>query len=135
MVVKGLVDDGLAFAKGGGKGRRRGAGGGEGAEKLVEAEEGHRSRGDKGRSASSSKSGPKSKGDKRSSPASSKKDKSGKRASSTSRAGGTAVADAAAPAPAAQAQEWRPTRSVLQQGARETGVKVGEHVPGQGLRR
>eukprot|EP01052_Picozoa_sp_SAG31_P019417 SAG31_NODE_1413_length_8459_cov_7.720215_9_plen_286_part_00 len=31
--------------------------------------------------------------------------------------------------------EWTPTRSVLQQGARETGVKVGAHVPGQGLLR
>jgi hypothetical protein len=37
--------------------------------------------------------------------------------------------------PAAEpAREWQPTRSVLQQGARETGVKVGAHVPGQGLR-
>jgi hypothetical protein len=31
-------------------------------------------------------------------------------------------------------REWQPTRSVLQQGARETGVKVGDHTPGQGLR-
>eukprot|EP01052_Picozoa_sp_SAG31_P000553 SAG31_NODE_16_length_36206_cov_27.355728_22_plen_237_part_00 len=31
------------------------------------------------------------------------------------------------------AAEWQPTRSLLQQGARETGVKVTDHVPGQGL--
>eukprot|EP01052_Picozoa_sp_SAG31_P010528 SAG31_NODE_579_length_13948_cov_5.599105_5_plen_325_part_00 len=32
-------------------------------------------------------------------------------------------------------REWQPTRSVLlSSGARETGVKVSEHVPGQGLR-
>eukprot|EP01052_Picozoa_sp_SAG31_P013264 SAG31_NODE_794_length_12043_cov_7.416192_8_plen_388_part_00 len=31
-------------------------------------------------------------------------------------------------------REWKPTRSVLQAGARETGVKVGSHTPGQGLR-
>ena len=37
----------------------------------------------------------------------------------------------AAITPAAE-REWKPTRSVLQQGARETGVKVGGHVPGQG---
>ena len=40
------------------------------------------------------------------------------------------------PPPAAVAAErsWQPTRSVLQQGARETGMKVGDHVPGQGLK-
>ena len=40
----------------------------------------------------------------------------------------------AAPVAATVEREWQPTRSVLQQGARETGVKVGDHQPGQGLR-
>ena len=40
----------------------------------------------------------------------------------------------AAPVAATVEREWQPTRSVLQQGARETGVKVGAHQPGQGLR-
>lgn len=36
-------------------------------------------------------------------------------------------------APAAST-EWKPARSMVQAGARETGVKVGAHQPGQGLR-
>ena len=47
---------------------------------------------------------------------------------------GTAAHDGAAPAPA-EVREWQPTRSqLLSSGARETGVKVGDHQPGQGLR-
>ena len=41
---------------------------------------------------------------------------------------------AAALVPEVEERVWQPTRSVLQQGARETGVKVGAHQPGQGLR-
>jgi hypothetical protein len=46
----------------------------------------------------------------------------------------TTPATATAAAEPLSAREWQPTRSaLLSSGARETGVKVGDHIPGQGL--
>ena len=48
--------------------------------------------------------------------------------------GAISTASASSGSPVTEPRDWQPTRSVLQQGARETGVKVGDHQPGQGLR-
>ena len=57
------------------------------------------------------------------------------RSSSSKDSGGGATPALEPASPPPDEREWQPTRSaLLSSGARETGVKVGTHVPGQGLR-
>ena len=62
------------------------------------------------------------------------KEKSGKERSAKARKEPVPPEPPPPPAAVAAERSWQPTRSVLQQGARETGMKVGDHVPGQGLK-
>ena len=98
--------------------------------------------GDAGRSSGGSKdshakekgSKPKSKAGKDGSPRNQSKKKDDRLAGSGVLLARESAAAVAGTAPAPETREWQPTRSVLQQGARETGVKGQTgHVPGQGL--
>eukprot|EP01052_Picozoa_sp_SAG31_P027348 SAG31_NODE_2553_length_5503_cov_24.613064_5_plen_237_part_00 len=118
---RSLVQDGIAFSRGGGMARARqsadpGLRNGVAASEPLVADEGGKKK-DRG----------KEKGG---------KDRKEKRGKDRKEKEGNGVAEAAPLAVEAQPaqREWQPTRSLLAQGARETGVKVGDHQPGQGLR-
>jgi hypothetical protein len=150
--VHGLVNDGLAVVVGGGRiggGGGRGGGIKVGQERLMDegrgvARESASSRQEeKSKNASGEKekksASPKEKSAKAHKKGSSSSGGSGSKQDRRAKAekhGATTAAAASAPplaAPPEEPREWQPTRSILQQGARETGVKVGGHVPGQGL--
>ena len=131
--LRGMVNDGLQLVKGGRpqapSGYEHAAKGGAPKESTVRTAEASRKQG--------SRDGKRGDGEKRKS-ASPKKSRSSSKSKhgsgGASGEAGQALAPAApAVASAPEPRVWQPTRSVLQTGARETGVKVSDHQPGQGL--
>ena len=125
--LSGLVKDGIKFSQGGG-------GPGGRVHMRVDAEGGRQS----GRQSGREEGSPKGRSSASSEKAGKGKKEKAKKAKNEKSGGKSELKEPLSPAeppapPAAVERVWKPTRSALQQGARETGVKVGDHVPGQGL--
>eukprot|EP01051_Picozoa_sp_SAG22_P000413 SAG22_NODE_11_length_35583_cov_107.128790_13_plen_238_part_00 len=141
LELHGLVLDGvrLVAAGGGGGGQPRASHGGDETLLGRDSPSGstHSKKGKEGKEGKEGKAGKAGKSGKEGSPRKQRKNdkkKDYKDVGKDAPPPPPAQEEAGAGGAGAKTREWQPTRSVLQQGARETGVKgqMG-HVPGQGL--